>query len=857
MSKTVKHLYDGFKPSNYDLSFNIDKQKLTFTGSVIITGKKTGRPSKRLTFHQKDLKIQSATIVKMAKKSQEAIDVARILTHKSYDEVRLHTNQDLYAGDYQITINFSGNITDSMLGIYPSVFTHKGAQKTIIATQFESHHAREAFPCIDEPQAKATFDLTLTSAKDDVAISNMPSISETIDGKKMTTVFKTTPIMSTYLLAFVTGPLHYVEAKTKDDVTVRTWASLARPKEELRYSLNEAVRVLEFFTDYFGVPYPLEKCDQVALPDFDSGAMENWGLITYREIALLSDPKNPSISGEQYISLVIAHELSHQWFGNLVTMKWWDDLWLNESFASIMEFIALDTLHPDWHQWESYTASDVISSSSRDVYKDVQPVGVKVTDPELISTLFDPAIVYAKGGRLIKMLREYIGDDVFRKGLTAYFNKHAYKNTSRADLWEAMSQASGKDISALMTPWIEQSGMPVVEVNQADKKINFSQQRLVLDNGDDPTLWPIPLLANLKLSKDILSKSSATYVTDQSMPIIINQLGSGHYFTLYKGKAHQKYIASAIANRSIPPETRINLLNDSLMLARGGYSPLTDTLELIAKCDSEDRDNVWALISRSIGLASQLTEGHEVTDSAIKILKQELASGWYEKLGWDDKRNDNANTKQLRHTVIAFMLSAENQPAIDTALERLNNSSELASIDAELRPSILSAAVRHGDKDTVAKLINEYQNSSSDIQLDITSALSSTKDASQAKNILNQALGDDGFVRAQDIMRWIAMFLRNRHTRLVAWNYVVSQWDWLESVLSKNKSFDYLPVYCANVMNSTEWEKRYHKLFEPKLADKTLERNIKVGFSDIAARVAWRKRDEQLIVDFFKDRSKS
>lgn len=852
MSKPAKHLFEQFKPEHYDLSLTLDKEKLTFTGRVTITGKKTGRPSKRITLHQRGLKVTSAKITQFTKTGQGDIKPSRILTHKAYDEVRLHTEKDLYAGKYTITIDFSGKITESMLGIYPSYFTHDDKKEIIIATQFESHYAREVFPCIDEPVAKATFDLTLTTKKGDQVLSNTLAKSQTSDADTTTTVFETTPKMSTYLLAFVTGPMHSVEGKTKSGTTVRSWSSIARPKKELQYSVDEAVRVLDFFTDYFGVPYPLEKCDQVALPDFDAGAMENWGLITYREVALLSDPDNPSISSEQYISLVVAHELSHQWFGNLVTMKWWDDLWLNESFASLMEHIALDAIHPDWHQWEFYTATDVIATTTRDIYKDIQSVGVKVTDPDLIDTLFDPSIVYAKGGRLLKMLREYIGDETFRKGLKIYFEQHAYGNTSREDLWQAMSKASGKDISGLMTPWIERPGMPVISIEQNKKQLKLAQQRFVLDAENDQTIWPVPLLASQELQKDILIKKEAGNLASADTPVILNQFGSGHYFTLYMDSAHKQFLATSIAKRDIPAETRINLLNDSLMLARGGQSSLVDSLQLIAHCSAEDRDNVWALISRVIASASQLTEGNEQTDGQIKLFKRDLAKDWHTKLGWEDEPSDDPNTKQLRHTAIALMLGGEDKATIDEALRLFKQNNDLHDLNAELRASILNTAVRHGSPDNVDLLIKAYKDAAPDLQIDITSALSSTKDAKVAADILAKALGKNGFVRPQDIMRWVAMFLRNRYTRSAAWDFIVNEWGWLEETLEKSKSFDYLPVYCASVMNSKEWEEKYHKLFESKLGNKTLERNIRVGFSDIAARVAWRGRDEEKIVTFFK-----
>src|SRR5665213_293727 len=376
MSKEVRRLFEQFRPENYKLSMALNRESMTFQGTVVISGEKVGRPSQRLTFHQNKIKVTAADIIYHDKKGDREITVSRINNQKAYDEVRLHSSTMLYPGRYTIKLTFTGDITRPMNGIYPCFFKHGGKEKTLMATQFESHHAREAFPCIDEPEAKATFDLTLITASEETVLANTPVKKQSTKAGLTNTSFETTPKMSTYLLAFVVGEMHCVTAKTKDGITVSSWATVAQPKDHLKYANDEAVKVLEFFTDYFKTPFPLKKLDQVALPDFDSLAMENWGLITYREVGLLADPKNRPLSGEQLITLVVAHEISHQWFGNLVTMKWWDDLWLNESFASIMENIGPDNLHPNWHQWEEFATSRVLACSQRDIYKDVQAVGV-------------------------------------------------------------------------------------------------------------------------------------------------------------------------------------------------------------------------------------------------------------------------------------------------------------------------------------------------------------------------------------------------------------------------------------------------------------------------------------------------
>ncbi|HVI60621.1 MAG TPA: M1 family metallopeptidase, partial [Candidatus Saccharimonadales bacterium] len=440
MSKKVRRLYEQFQPENYQLELSLDREAMIFQGTVVVRGRKVGAPSRRLTFHQKDLKITAATVVKHDKKGDQELPVSRINNQNSLDEVRLHVGEMVYPGDYTVRLEFEGKITKPMNGIYPCFFKDGGKDKKLVATQFESHHAREAFPCIDEPEAKATFDLTLETAAGETVLADTPVKAQKTSGQVQRTTFETTPKMSSYLLAFVFGELGYQEGKTKHGTLVRCYATPDNVPLTA-YSVKVAVRCLEFFEDYFGVAYPLKKLDMVALPDFSSGAMENWGLVTYRESIMLVDDKSSSIESKQQAALVIAHELSHQWFGNLVTMKWWDDLWLNESFANMMEYLAVDALYPEWHIWEQFVSHETAIAKRRDSLTDVQPIKCEVRHPDEISSLFDPAIVYAKGGSVLRMLLRYIGEAAFRRGLKIYFDKHRYSNTQADDLWAALSQA--------------------------------------------------------------------------------------------------------------------------------------------------------------------------------------------------------------------------------------------------------------------------------------------------------------------------------------------------------------------------------------------------------------------------------
>ena len=862
MGKKVRRLFEQFRPENYRLELDVDRENMKFSGSVIIKGKKVGRPSQRVTLHQKDLKIESALMKKINKGVAAEISLSRTIAHGSYDELRLHASDMIYPGEYELAIRFSGDITEVMHGMYPCFFEHDGQKKSLIATQFESHHAREVFPCIDEPEAKATFDLTLITPAGETVLSNTPikkfkvqsSKFKTEDKKnsKQKTTFETTPIMSSYLLAFVFGDMHCVEAKTKDGVLVRSWASAAQPKSFLNYANGEAVKILEFFADYFQTPFPLKKLDQAALPDFEVGAMENWGLITYREIALLTDPDNRSQSSEQYVSMVVGHEVSHQWFGNLVTMKWWDDLWLNESFASLMEHIVLDHLHPDWFQWEQYAVQDIIASSNRDLYKDVQSVRVEVNHPDEIHTLFDGAIVYAKGGRLLKMLRDYIGDDTFRVGLKSYFSKHAYKNTVRDDLWKELAAASGKDINALMDPWLEQSGMPQLDVERNSDGFELAQKRFILDADDDPSLWPIPLLADNKLPAELLTKQAAKIKLPNTGPVLFNADGSTHMVVRYVDEPSREYVEQAIVERTIPPQSRINILNDYILLARKGELSILEALEIIEQSAAEPREAVWQQIARVVGTVGSLTEGDEEIEIRLRKLRRNLASDWYKKLRWDDKNNDDPNTKALRQTMLALMIHGEDESTLTKAKKRYYDVKNVEELPSEQRALIAGAMVRMGEPVVDSLLSQHNATQNSDLQGSIAAALASTKDPKTAAYIIDKALGKDGFVRPQDIARWFAYFMRNRHTREVAWSWLTTSWPRLEKLYGDSKSFDYFIIYSAGPLSTLAWQKKFEKFFTPKMETVALKRNITIALAEIPARVAWRTREEPKIQKYFR-----
>ena len=415
--KEVERLIDGFVPEAYILELMIDKKARLLTGEVRIEGEARAETIK---LHAKKLKIEKI-VVEESGKSREV---------KYSHSEDLVTIDGMKRGRVGLVISYSLKLNEQMHGVYLSRHRYEGKDELIVTTQFESHHARECLPCVDEPEAKATFDLSIVTPDDgDVVISNMPvAENKVFDDGRLCTKFEVTPRMSTYLLAFVVGKFNKASLRSEHGIEVNAYASLAQPAENLEFAVKSAAKVLDFFEDYFGVKYPLPKCDQVALPDFESGAMENWGLVTYRESCMLVDPKLTTIDDKSYVLIVIAHELSHQWFGNLVTMKWWDDLWLNESFASVMEYVAADAVEPELKVWKKFLTGDAVGAMRRDCLSGVQAVKQPVRHPNEIATLFDGAIVYAKGARLMYMLMDLMGEEDFRRGLRGYFEKFAYRN---------------------------------------------------------------------------------------------------------------------------------------------------------------------------------------------------------------------------------------------------------------------------------------------------------------------------------------------------------------------------------------------------------------------------------------------
>lgn len=823
----VPRLLDTFTPNHYNLTLDLTRaEKKEFSGTVIISGDSTGES---ISLHSKGLTIQSATI------DNQPADVS----FGEFDELRL-SQPNLENGNHTIRIDFSGTITDAMHGLYPCYFTHDGVKKQLFATQFESHHAREVLPCVDEPAAKAEYDLTLITRSGITVLGNMPVKSEEENGDSLTTIFEKTPRMSSYLLAFVIGELHKKTARTKSGVEVNVWATPAQNENTLDFALDIATRSIDFYDEYFGVKYPLPKSDHVALPDFSSGAMENWGLITYRESCLLADPELTPESSRRFIATVIAHELSHQWFGNLVTMQWWNDLWLNESFANMMEYVAIDALHPEWRMWEDFATNEVTAALRRDSLDGVQSVQADVNHPDEISTLFDPAIVYAKGGRLLVMVRKLIGEEAFRAGLKSYFEKFAYKNTVGNDLWQELESASGQPIVNLMNAWISQPGLPVVSVSNSHNAAILNQERFFIgEHQPSDALWPIPLFANQPLDVKILNQKEATVSIEKPLQLTCGL--SAHFITKYD-ESTREYLLKNITE--LPTLDKICILQDATILARAGFENSASLLPLALSLKTETNEKVFGMAAGALTELRKFVDDNDTARDSLKKISGEFARATFEELDWDEKADESDDDRERRTTALSLMMYSEDEEVLNEAKTRFDNN-KLEDLPTEIRALIISANVRHFETpEMIENLFATYKNTpSNDLQNDIAIGLTSTKNPETAEKILAN-IKDPNIIRPQDASRWFVYLIRTRENRQIAWNWLKENWAWVEDTFGEDKSYDDFIRYAATALLTTNELNDFRQFFEPMENIPALARTIKLGITEISARVELIERDK-------------
>ncbi|MCT0009481.1 M1 family peptidase [Weissella confusa] len=837
MTAKNEHFYKTFQPSHYDLYIDVNRGTKVISGRTTISGE---AKATEISVHQKYLTITSVT--------DEAGEDLAYTVDNEHEAIRVTLRE---VGPTALTITYTAPLTDTMMGIYPSYYEVAGEKKQIIGTQFETTFARQAFPSIDEPEAKATFDLALKFDEQpgEIVLANMPELREE-DGVHY---FATTVRMPTYLVAFAFGDLQSKTTRTKSGVEVGVFATKAHKANELDFALDIAKRSIEFYEDFYQTPYPLPHSWQLALPDFSAGAMENWGLVTYREAYLTLDPDNTPLRQKQVVATVIAHELAHQWFGDLVTMKWWDDLWLNESFANMMEYVAIDAIEPDWHIWELFQTDDVSAALNRDATDGVQSVHVQVEDPAEIDALFDGAIVYAKGARMLVMVRALLGDDALRKGLKAYFDAHQYGNATGADLWQALGDASGLDVGAIMTSWLEQPGYPVVTAAVVDGQLTLSQQQFFIGEGEEKgRQWQIPLNSNYGAVPELLTEHEIVVGDYQQLraesgqPFQLNVGNNSHFIVKYDETLLADLAQDATNLSAI---SQLQLLQDQRLLAEGrltSYATVVPLLQTFA--NSEHVVVTTALYDVANNLKKFVTPDSE-EEHQLQMFFDSLSRQQVARLGWHAQAGESSDDAITRPLVLRAALYAQNAEAIAAAHDLfVAHQADLAALPAEVRGLVLRNEVEnYGSEALFDQLLQAYVASSdATFKRDIQGALTQTPDSDLIATLISK-FEDANTIKPQDLRAWYRGVLANKHGQQVAWDWIRADWQWLQDTVGGDMEFTTYITVTAAIFKTAERLAEFKAFFEPKLPTPGLTREITMDIKVVETRVALVEAEQEAV----------
>lgn len=820
-----QRLLDDFQPDNYKVFIDIDRQKKTIQGQVTITG---NAKTSTIAVNQKYLAIDD---VKMTDK-----DVPFTIDN---DDEKVDINLPK-KGQVTFTITYHTKLTDSMMGIYPSYYKVNGVQKQLIGTQFETTAARQAFPCVDEPAAKATFDMAIKFDEQpgESIIANMPE--ERVENGVH--YFQRTVKMSTYLIAFAFGDMQKKVTETKSGVQVGVFATKAHQPKELDFALAIAKKAIEFYEDFYQTPYPLPHSWQLALPDFSAGAMENWGLVTYREAYLLVDPDNTTLDNKRLVATVITHELAHQWFGDLVTMNWWDDLWLNESFANMMEYLSVANIHPEWNIWEMFQTSEVPMALQRDATDGVQPVHVAVENPAEIDSIFDPAIVYAKGSRLLVMVQSLLGNDALRKGLKKYFDEHQYGNAKGDDLWNALGAVSGLDLASIMHTWLNQPGYPEIEAQVVGGHLKLYQKQFFIGDGvDQGRLWQIPLAANYDEAPRIMKDAEVDLGDYQELrqkygkPFRLNVGNNSHFIVKY-----DQALLDDIMNDvdSLDHISCRQLLQDLRLLAEGKQVSYASLVPLLLRFKDSHSSIVNTVLYQIANSLKNFVEPGSVLEKNLKQLFAELSSDQVKRLGWLPKSGED-NDDQLTRPVVLNAALYANEPATQkSAHEIFEQFDDSAKIPADVRPLVLANEVtNYGIEGLINQLVSDYQTSADpSYKQDICFAVTKTLDPEMITKVINY-FENAQVIKPQDLRAWYRGILANHLGEQPAWDWLRNEWSWLNDTVGGDMEFATFITVTAGVFHTPGRLNEFKEFFEPLINTPGLTREIKMDIKIIASRV--------------------
>uniref|UniRef100_A0A5K3F2T3 Aminopeptidase n=2 Tax=Mesocestoides corti TaxID=53468 RepID=A0A5K3F2T3_MESCO len=823
-----------YEVKEYKLDFLPNATDFTFHGNATIS-MHLAQSTNQFILNAKKLEILSAKIRHSTAKSDNTASSKSIEYDEKQERVTINFGSLLPEGDAELCLDYKGILDDNMQGFYRSAYNDEGGKKRIVlATQFEPTYARMAFPCADEPSRKAKFTISLVIQDHLTALSCMPEVSrEALDdppkylpapknGRKYVRVsFAQTPVMSTYIFAFVVGHFDFCEAIDANNVLIRVYTPPGRSQLG-HHALHVAKSALPFYTDLFGIGYPLPKLDLIAIPDFAMGAMENWGLLTYRETALLIDEAQSSLQSKRYVALVVAHEVAHMWFGNLVTMEWWTHLWLNEGFATWIEYLAVDHCFPEFDIWSIFLPSQFYAAMETDELRTSHPIEVVVNSPDEVEEIFD-AVSYEKGSSIIRMINDYLGPETFNKGLQLYINRHKFSNTMTEDLWKALSEVSGEDVKSIMSTWTKQIGFPVLTVRpvsfDANKGLTISidQTRFLIDGSqDDKALeWYVPVticeasdstkvLARVMVPPrgGVTSKDPFTVcippTAGKGQPKIRLNPGVFGFYRVQYDEGMMGPVLEALGEKQLPSLDRLSLLADTFALARAGRVRLTTALTMASTFLGEGDYTVWRelstqlafirdIISESCYVKSVDAAGAPSTpvEVAMDMFMAHVAEDTFKRLGWDPRANESNNDTLLRPLLVAILGGTGSTEVVPEAQKRFEKHYRAVMagqdgdgaaprsdlIPADLRSAVYSTCIKHGGEEVYEQLLQLHDKATmQDERVRILHCIGLARKATVIKRAVDLAFSD--FVRKQDRLRPLIALSGSPAGRRAVWSEV-------------------------------------------------------------------------------------
>ncbi|KAI5286663.1 Aminopeptidase 2 mitochondrial [Ascosphaera aggregata] len=853
------------KPTHYDLTLEPDFEKFTYEGTVAIDLDVLETTS-FIKLNANELTIHSSEIFVDGQTHAPSPDV----TLKEEDQTLLIAfDKPLIAGTKaQLRQKFTGILNEHMAGFYKC--TYKGADgktKYMASSQMEPTDARRAFPCFDEPALKAEFTVTLIADKHMTCLSNMDVAfekeihSSVINGTRKAVTFNKSPQMSTYLVAFIVGELKYIESN-EFRVPCRVYVTEDQDVEHGRFSLDVCAKTLKFYEDAFDNEFPLPKMDMVAVPDFSAGAMENWGLVTYRIVDVLYDEKTTGASMKQRIAETVQHELAHQWFGNLVTMDFWDGLWLNEGFATWMSWYAMNHFWPEWKVWETYVVDNLQLALGLDALRSSHPIEVPVKRADEINQIFD-AISYSKGSSVLRMMSKYIGEENFIKGVRAYIAKHAYGNTQTTDLWAALTEASGKPVDKVMGTWTTKVGVPVITVSETPEKkaISLKQNRF-LATGDatpeeDETLYPVIL--GLK-TKQGVNEDLILAEREQEFPVAdldffkVNAEHSGIYRTSYSPERLQKLGEAAKAGL-LTVEDRAGMIADAGALAVPGYQKTSGVLSLFKGFDTELEYVVWQEITdRLASVRSAWVFEDEKTQTALKNFQRDLVSKKAHELGWEFSDQDG-HTLQLFKALMFRAAGVAGDVRVVAAAKELFErvaAGDINAVHPNLRAAVFDIILRSGGEREFDVILKRYRIAATSAEKNtILRVIGTTPRPELIKRVLDLSLSEE--VRSQDIYLPLAG-LRTHPTGIkLRWEWLKEHFDEISQKLPPSLSMFGSVVEICTASFTTEQQiaeiEEFFKDKDTKGYDKTLAQSI----DGVRAKARWVSRDGTDVEKWLKE----